>query len=62
MRRADLAARCRVSHEIARRALAGLARLGLLRRVGLGRATRYMSLSFWLTLLDDAAELVLVLV
>jgi hypothetical protein len=36
-----------------------LARLGLLRRVGLGRATRYVSLSFWLTYLDDAAELVL---
>ena len=62
VRRADLVARCRVSHEVARRALAGLARLGLLRRVGLGRATRYVSLSFWLTFLDDAAELVLTLV
>ena len=59
VRRADLVARCRVSHEVARRALAGLARLRLLRRVGLGRATRYVSLSFWLTFLDDAAELVL---
>ena len=62
MRRADLVARCRVSHELARRALAGLARLGLLRRVGLARATRYVSLSFWLTFLDDAAELMLALV
>jgi transcriptional regulator with GAF, ATPase, and Fis domain len=62
VRRADLVARCRVSHELARRALAGLARLGLLRRVGLARATRYVSLSFWLTCLDDAAELVLTLV
>jgi len=40
VRRADLIARCRVSHDVARRALAGLARLGLLRRVGLARATR----------------------
>ena len=62
VRRADLVARCRVSHELARRALAGLAQLGLLRRVGLARATRYVSLSFWLTLLDDAAELVLMVV
>ena len=62
VRRADQAARCRVSHEVAWRALAGLARRGLLRRVGLGRATRYVSLSFWLTFLDDAVELVLALV
>lgn len=62
VRRADLVARCRVSHEVARRALAGLVRLGLLRRVGLARATRYVSLSFWLTFLDDAAELMLTLV
>jgi len=62
VRRADLVARCRVSHELTRRALAGLVRLGLLRRVGLARATRYVSLSFWLTFLDDAAELVLTLV
>lgn len=62
VRRADLVARCRVSHELTRRALAGLVRLGLLRRVGLARATRYVSLSFWLTFLDDAAELVLALV
>ena len=62
VRRADLVARCRVSHELARRALAGLARLELLRRVGLARATRYVSLSFWLTFLDDAVELVRTLV
>ena len=62
VRRADLVARCRVSHELARRALAGLGRLELLRRVGLARATRYVSLSFWLTFLDDAAEVVLSLV
>jgi hypothetical protein len=36
--------------------------LGCFRRVGLARATRYVSLSFWLTFLDDAAELVLTLV
>jgi DNA-binding NtrC family response regulator len=62
VRRADLVARCRVSHEVARRALASLARLGLLRRVGLGRATRYVSLSFWLTFVDDLVELVMPLV
>lgn len=62
VRRAELVARSRVSHEVARQALAGLARLGLLRRVGLGRATRLVSLSFWLTYLDDAAELMLSLV
>src|SRR5262249_15275117 len=53
VRRADLVARCGVSHEVARRALASLTRLGMLRRVGLARATRYVSLSFWLTFLDD---------
>jgi hypothetical protein len=62
VRRADLVARCGISHEIARRALAGLERLGLLRRIGLGRATRYVSLCFWLTYLDDAVELVMALV
>ncbi len=62
VRGADLVARCRVSHEVARRALAGLERLGLLRRVGLARATRYVSLSFWLSFLDDAVELVLAFV
>jgi hypothetical protein len=46
VRRADLVAHCRVSHELARRALAGLARLGLLRRMGLARAARYVSLTF----------------
>jgi hypothetical protein len=62
VRRTDLVARCRVSHEVTRRALAGLAGLGLLRRVGLGRATRCVSRSFWHTFLDDAAEMVLSLV
>jgi transcriptional regulator with GAF, ATPase, and Fis domain len=62
VRRADLVARCRVSHEVARRALAGLARLVLLRRIGLGRATRYVSLSFCLTCLDDVVESVLAFV
>jgi DeoR/GlpR family transcriptional regulator of sugar metabolism len=57
--RAELIARCRVSHEAARRALTGLVRLGLLCRVGLGRATRYVSLSFWLTFLEDAAGVLL---
>jgi DNA-binding NtrC family response regulator len=45
VRRRDVVAQCRVSHEVARRALAGLVHLGLLRRVGLGRAARYMLLS-----------------
>jgi DNA-binding NtrC family response regulator len=53
VRRADLVARCRISHEAARRALAGLARLGLLRQIGLGRATRYASLAFAMTGFDD---------
>jgi DNA-binding NtrC family response regulator len=62
VRRRDLVARARVSHEVARQTLAGLIRLGLLRRIGMGRATRYMSLSAWLTLLDDAVEVVLAMV
>ena len=62
VRRAELVARCQVSREVARWALAGLVRLGLLRRVGLGRATRYVSLPFWFTFLDDATELLLSLV
>jgi len=59
VRRAELAARCGVSHEVARRALASLAGLGLLRRVGLGRATRDVSRSFWLTFVNDAVELMM---
>jgi len=35
VRRRDVVARCSVSHEVARRALAGLVDLRLLRRVGL---------------------------
>jgi DNA-binding NtrC family response regulator len=46
VRRRDVIARCRVSHEVARRELARLVQLRLLRRVGLGRATRYVLLSF----------------
>ena len=42
VRRRDLIGRCRISREVARRELAGLVQLGLLRRVGLGRATRYV--------------------
>jgi DNA-binding NtrC family response regulator len=46
VRRRDVVARCRVSYEVARRELARLVQLRLLRRVGLGRATRYVPLSF----------------
>jgi DNA-binding NtrC family response regulator len=46
VRRRDVVTHCRVSHEVARRALAGLVHLRLLRRVGLGRAARYVPLSF----------------
>lgn len=42
VRRRDLVARCRVSREVARRALVGLVRLGLLRRIGGGRSARYV--------------------
>ena len=42
VRRRDVIARCRISREVARRELAGLVRLGLLRRVGLGRGVRYV--------------------
>ncbi|HXJ84831.1 MAG TPA: sigma-54 dependent transcriptional regulator [Candidatus Methylomirabilis sp.] len=64
VRRQDLVAQCRVSRDLARRALLGLARRRLLRRVGLGRATRYvpLSLSLWLTLMSDVAEWVGVMV
>ncbi len=62
VRRRDVIAQCRVSHEVARRALAGLVRLRLLRRVGLGRAARYVPLSCWLTLMRDVAEWLAVLV
>ena len=46
VRRRDVIMRCRASHEVARRELARLVQLRLLRRVGLGRATRYVPLSF----------------
>jgi DNA-binding NtrC family response regulator len=62
VRRRDVIARCRVSHEVARRALGGLVHLRLLRRVGLGRAARYVPLSYWLTLMSDVAEWALALV
>lgn len=61
VRRRDIIARCRISREVARRELAGLVRLGLLRRIGLGRGARYVPLSFWLTLLTDIAEWVVAL-
>src|SRR5712691_2562934 len=56
VRRRDIIARCRISREVARRELAGLVRLGLLRRVGLGRVARYVPLSFWIALINEAAE------
>ena len=62
VRRRDVVAQCRVSHEVARRALADLVRLRLLRRVGLGRAARYVPLSCWLTVMSDVAEWVAALV
>ena len=46
VRRRDVITHCRVSHEVARRELARLVQLRLLRRVGLRRATRYVPLSF----------------
>lgn len=45
VRRRDIIARCGISTELARRTLAGLVGLGLLRRVGHGRGTRYVTLS-----------------
>jgi hypothetical protein len=45
-----------LSKKVARRELAGLVRLGFLRRIGFGRGARYVRLSFWLTLLSDGIE------
>jgi DNA-binding NtrC family response regulator len=42
LRRREVTARFRVSREVARRELAGLVRLGLLRLVGRGRGAKYM--------------------
>lgn len=56
VRRRDVIAQCRVSHEVARRALAGLVQLRLLRGVGLGRAARYVPLAWWLTVMSGMAE------
>jgi DNA-binding NtrC family response regulator len=56
VRRRDIVAWCRVSRELARRELAGLVRLGLLRRIGFGRSARYVPLSFWLTFIADTIE------
>jgi DNA-binding NtrC family response regulator len=56
VRRQDFIARCRVSREVARRELAGLVRLGLLRRIGFGRGTRYVPLSLWLTSMIEAGD------
>jgi predicted HTH transcriptional regulator len=39
--RSELAAACRISGELARRELRALVSLGLLRRAGEGRGTRY---------------------
>jgi hypothetical protein len=41
VRRRELIARCRIPREVARRELAGLVRLGLLRLTGRGRGARY---------------------
>ena len=49
-------ARCRISREVARRELVGLVRLGLLRRIGFGRGARYVPLSWWLSVVNDALE------
>lgn len=54
VRRRDFIARCGISREVARRELASLVRLGLLRRVGFGRGARYVPLSFWFTVLTKA--------
>ena len=62
VRRRDVVAQCRVSHEVSRRALASLVHLRLLRRVGLGRAARYVPFSWWLTVMSDVAEWVTALV
>jgi two-component system, NtrC family, response regulator HupR/HoxA len=62
VRRSDIVARCRISREVARRELVGLVRLGLLRRIGFGRGTRYVRLSFWLTFISDAAEWALAMI
>jgi DNA-binding NtrC family response regulator len=45
LRRREFIARCRISREVARRELAGLVRLGLLRLVGRGRGARYVPLA-----------------
>jgi hypothetical protein len=37
-------------------------RLGLLRRVGLGRGARYVPASWWLTVMIDAVELLFALI
>ncbi len=42
VRRRDLVARCGISPEVARRALLGLERPGVVRRVGRGRGARYV--------------------
>jgi len=42
VRRRDFMARCGISQELARRELVGLVALGLLRRVGHGRGSRYL--------------------
>jgi DNA-binding NtrC family response regulator len=45
VQRGDLAARCQISPEAARRALRALERAGVVRREGAGRGTRYVPVS-----------------
>ena len=45
VRRADVMARCGISREVARRELAGLVRVGAVRREGRGRGARYVPVS-----------------
>jgi DNA-binding NtrC family response regulator len=63
VRRRDLIARCHISREVARRELASLVRLGLLRPMGSGRGARYVPLSFcWLPVMREAAAWAIALV
>jgi predicted HTH transcriptional regulator len=63
VRRRDLIARCGISREVARRQLASLVRLGLLRPMGSGRGARYVPLSFcWLPVMREAAAWAIALV
>jgi DNA-binding NtrC family response regulator len=61
LRRGELIARFRVSREVARQALGGLVRLGLMRLVGRGRGARYVPLSLWPVFLGHGMEWVIAL-